>query len=277
MLTENMTQAYLDRISFTGPARADRATLDALARRHQCSVPFETVMLHRRGAVPDLDVDVLFDKVVTRRLGGYCFELNKLFEELLRALGFDARPVFCRSVRGRDARMPINHRGVLIRLDEGDFFVDVGFGGPMPAGALLLANGAEQHVAGELYTPRRVDRAFDRTWWQVERVTHAARDLYDDEAPERCQVELELCTAAVEDIDFNALNLFCAQPGTLFRDHEVANLRTADGYLGLKDGVLTRRAGGQKKVTELPDRAAVDEALVTFFGMKTIRNWPAEG
>ncbi|WP_172135240.1 arylamine N-acetyltransferase [Adlercreutzia sp. ZJ473] len=272
MLTENMTQAYLDRIGFTDPVRADCAALDALVCRHQRSVPFETVTLHRRGAVPDLEVDALFGKIVARRLGGYCFELNKLFEELLRALGFDARPVLCRSVRGRDARMPINHRGLAVRLDDGDFFVDVGFGGPMPAGALLLEHDVEQRVAGELYTPRRIDS----TWWTVERVTRAARDLYDDEAPERRQVELELCTAAVEDIDFNALNLLCAQPGTLFRDHEIANLRTADGYLGLKDGVLTKRASGRKEVAELPDRAAVDEALITLFGMKTIRSWPAE-
>lgn len=168
--------------------------------------------------------------------------------------------------------MPINHRGLIAYLDEGGFSADVGFGGPMPAGALLLAHGMEQDIAGELYTPCRTEHA----WWKVERVTRAARDLYDDEAPERRQVELELCTAAVEEIDFDALNLFCAQPGTLFRDHEVVNLRTESGYLGLKDRVLTKRENGRKEVIELPDRAAVDEALVTLFGMETIRDWPAK-
>ena len=138
MLTAAQTRAYLDRIGIEGTPAPTRATLDELVRRHQMAVPFETVRLHRSGATPDLDTDVLFERVVAQRLGGYCFELNKLFQELLSALGFSARPVLCRAVRGREGRMPINHRGIVVALDEGAFSADVGFGGPMPLGALPL-------------------------------------------------------------------------------------------------------------------------------------------
>jgi N-hydroxyarylamine O-acetyltransferase len=37
-----------------------------------------------------LDTDALFDKIVRRRRGGFCYELNGLFAALLRELGFDA-------------------------------------------------------------------------------------------------------------------------------------------------------------------------------------------
>lgn len=266
MLTDEQVQDYLDRIGFQGQPSLDKATLDQLVLRHQCSVPFETVTLHRSGKLPSLDTQDIFQKVVTRRLGGYCFELNKGFYELLRALGFDARPCLCRAVRGREERMPINHRGTIVMLDEGAYSADVGFGGPMPAGALLLAQDAEQEVQGETYFTQQADS----TWWNIDRITRSAKDLYDDDLPERRQTELALCIAAVDEIDFDALNAFCAQPGTLFRDHEVVNLRAPGGYYGLKDNVLTKRIDGQKEVVELPDRAAVDEALATVFGMEGI-------
>lgn len=263
MLNADQTRAYLDRIGVEGTPEPSRQALDELVRRHQMSVPFETVGLHRSGATPALDVDSLFDKVVARRRGGYCFELNKLFHELLLSLGFDARPCLCRAVRGREGRMPINHRGIVVELDEGTLSADVGFGGPMPAGAILLASGEDQLIAGETYAAVRDGHA----WWRIERVTRAAADLYDDEVPERRQVELELCSAPVEEVDFDALNQFFSQPGTLFRDHEIVNLRTPGGYLGLKDGVLTIRENGRKSVIELDDPAAVDEALRERFDL----------
>ena len=159
--------------------------------------------------------------------------------------------------------MPINHRGTIVALDEELLSADVGFGGPMPAGAILLASGDDQVIAGEAYAAA----PGDHSWWRIERITQAGADLYDDEVPVRRQVELELCSAAVEEVDFDALNRFFSQPGTLFREHEIVNLRTPGGYLGLKDAVLTIREGGQKTVVELAGARAVDDALRERFGL----------
>lgn len=266
MLDDSQVQKYLDRIDFDGSIALNRATLDELVLRHQCSVPFETVTLHRRGSAPSLDENDVFEKVVRRRLGGYCFELNKAFQMLLEGLGFKVRPVLCRAVRGRDGRMPINHRGMVAHLDEGIFSVDVGFGGPMPAGALLLKENEEQLIREESYWALRNDDA----WWRIERTTRAALDSYDDAVPSRRQTELELCTAAVEEQDFDALNKFFAGPGTLFHDHEVVNLRTENGYRGLKDNVLTLREGADKQIVKLDSLEDVNAALAEHFGMEGI-------
>lgn len=263
MLSEKKAGAYLERIGFTGSVRSDLRTLDALVRAHQCAVPFETVILHRTGRTPALDSDVLFDKIVSRHLGGYCFELNKLFEELLVTLGFDARAALCRSASEREERMPVNHRGVLVALDGFLHLADVGYGGPVPAGALRLEHACDQVIDGTCFTPYEMSDA----WWRVERVTHAQKDFFDDDLPVRRQPEIEVCTAAMEDQDFEPLNLFFSQPGTLFRDHEIVNLHLRGGYLGLMDGVLTRRENGEKKVVCFEDRAEVDAALREVFGM----------
>lgn len=269
MLSEERARAYLERIGFTAEPRVDRATLDELVYRHQCAVPFETVTLRRRGGAPTLESDALYEKIVEQRLGGYCFELNKAFSELLETIGFDVRPVLSRVVRGRDGLMPINHRGIVVRLPEGECSADVGFGGPMPAGALLLSHDDEQLVRGEVFLAHRADD----TWWNVDRVTRSAQDFFDENLPERRQTELSLCTAKVDEIDFDALNVFCSLPGTLFRDHDLVNLRTENGYYGIRDNVLTKRANGRKEVIELPDRDALDEVLIELFGMETIRDF----
>lgn len=265
MLNDRQAEGYLKRIGYVGAVSSDKDTLDGLVYAHQCSVPFETVSVHR-GGTPSLDVGDLYGKVVERKLGGYCFELNKLFGELLCALGFATRPVLSRAVRGRAGRMPINHRGIIVELPEGAYSVDVGFGGPMPAGALRLQEGSDQLIDGETFAAKDAGDS----WWRIERLTRAAADAYDDEAPVRRQVELELCTAAAEEQDFELLNEHFSQQGTLFRDHEIVNLRTPDGYLGYKDGVLTVRRNGRKELRELHDRAAIDKALAEAFGLEAL-------
>lgn len=273
MLTDTQIDAYFKRIGFEGRVTNSKHTLDELVLAHQCTIPFETVTLHRRGGGPRLETEFIFEKVVERELGGYCFELNKLFEELLASLGFEVRPALSRAVRGRGGRMPINHRGIIAYADEGACSVDVGFGGPMPAGALLLSHGLEQEIFGETYTPRETENS----WWKIERLTQAAGDNYDDDKPVRRQVELELCTAAVEDIDFSALNLYFPQPGTLFHDHEIVNLRTRSGYVGFKDGVLTVREDGRKTVSEIDDPQKVNETLARCFGLRDVDEAVREG
>lgn len=265
MLTQDQIDRYLERLGMSErPSALDAETLDELIYRHQCSIPFETVSLHREDAVPSTDIDDLYDKVIERELGGYCFELNKLFQELLQSLGYEVRPVLCRAVRGRDVRMPINHRGMIVDIDGAAYVADVGFGGPMPAGALQLDTEGDQIVRGETFAMVPADNG----WYRMERITRGALDSYDDAVEERRQVELEVCDAAAEEQDFDVLNTYFASPGTLFRDHEVVNLRTEDGYLGFKDGELTIRDNGKKDITNFDDPQQVSDALVEHFGLR---------
>ncbi len=265
MLNDKQAEAYLQRMGFEDDVKIEKEVLDRLVFAHQCSIPFETVTLHRSGRAPSLKTETLFDKIVERRLGGYCFELNKLFGELLTALGFHVRPVLCRAVRGRKERMPVNHRGILADLEGEILFLDVGFGGPMAPSTLVLAETGDQLIAGEVFAA--IDQG--KSWWRIERVTQGSLDTYDDGVAAHRQIELEVCTASSDDQDFEALNEFCSKPGTLFRDHEIVNLRTAEGYRGLKDGVLTIRDKGKKTIRELLPQE-IDKVLAEYFGMADV-------
>ncbi|RSN23764.1 acetyltransferase [Amycolatopsis sp. WAC 01416] len=119
--------AYLDRLGVDRPATADVAALRTLQERHLATVPFENLSIHL-GEPIVLDTEALFDKIVRRRRGGFCYELNGLFAALLRELGFDAVLKSAKVFRP-DGTLgpPFDHAVVSVELDE-PWLADVGFG-----------------------------------------------------------------------------------------------------------------------------------------------------
>ena len=78
-------ERYLQRIDYSGPTVPTLETLSALHQAHLLAVPFENLDIHLGRAIV-LDEEALYDKIVERRRGGFCYELNGLFAALLRAL-----------------------------------------------------------------------------------------------------------------------------------------------------------------------------------------------
>ncbi|MGN0038957.1 MAG: arylamine N-acetyltransferase [Coriobacteriales bacterium] len=265
-LSGEQVRRYLDRIGLADvPADAAPTTelLDRLIYAHQLGVPFSTADIALRPITPSLELDAIYKKLVEDEHGGYCFELNKLFDKLLLSLGFDARPCLSRSVRGRIEVAPINHRGELVAVEGALRFVDVGFGGPICAKSIPVADGAE--VEDGSY--RFICQKHDATWWRLDRITGGAGDIFGDAYEVRRQTELMFCDALVEDKDFNLLSIALSQPGSLFHDHLIVNLRTQDGYIGIMDMDLKIRsaAGSQAETFENEaQRAARMRELVGF-------------
>src|SRR5881227_1245928 len=85
-------------------------------------------MLRRSGNFMLLDDESLFDKIVTRRRGGFCYELNGLFSALLRALGFHVAMLSAEVANDDETfSAPFDHMTLMVTLDE-RWLVDVGFG-----------------------------------------------------------------------------------------------------------------------------------------------------
>jgi len=122
------TAAYLERMAYRGDARPTPETLAALQLAHLLAVPFENLSIHS-GEPIQLRPDWLFDKIVRRRRGGFCYELNGLFAELLNALGFEAEMLAARVYSG-DGRLgiPFDHMCLRVRAGGAAWLADVGFG-----------------------------------------------------------------------------------------------------------------------------------------------------
>ena len=136
-------EEYLERIGFRGEPRPDLATLSELQRMHVLTVPFENLDVQLRRPIV-MDPDACYDKVVRRRRGGWCFELNGVLSWALREIGFDVVRLsggVRRDVAG-DKQMG-NHLCLLVRLDR-PYLVDVGFGGSLSRPLPLEASTQEQ-------------------------------------------------------------------------------------------------------------------------------------
>ena len=120
-------KAYLERLDYTGPLAANAETLRLLQVAHLRKVPFENLSIHS-GEPIVLNDAALFEKIVSRRRGGFCYELNGLFCSLLRSMGFDAAMLSAQvaadeGIFGRE----FAHMALMVTLSE-RWLVDVGFG-----------------------------------------------------------------------------------------------------------------------------------------------------
>jgi N-hydroxyarylamine O-acetyltransferase len=118
--------AYLARIGATRPARPDAQALRDLQRRHLFAVPFENLSIHL-GQPVELTEEALVEKVVRRRRGGFCYELNGIFGALLSALGFPVTLLAARVHGHAGYGPPMAHLALRVDAPE-PWLVDVGFG-----------------------------------------------------------------------------------------------------------------------------------------------------
>lgn len=257
-LPDGGADAYLERLGMQRPEKLTKEYLDELVMAHQCCIPFENLDiydLHKPVSIVPKD---LFDKIVTRKRGGYCFELNGLFVLLLQALGYDAYSCPCRVLREITATPnPVRHRGTIIRLDGKYLFCDVGFGGPMPPATVVLEDGVRQVIDGETYWVERNSEF----WWTLKRLTKGKLEigmggaLPDDEVREA--PVLMLSQAQWEAVDFILPNEYCSLgPNASFARERLVNVKRRDGHISLRGNVLTTVKNGVRERREVTEEEA---------------------
>lgn len=118
-------KSYLKRIGYSGEAKPNLKTLKQLMKQHLLSIPFENLDVHI-GRKIHLNEKFIFNKIIKRKRGGFCYELNGLFAWLLENLGFEIMRLSAQVVLdgpGKD----FDHLTIAVKL--GDWkLVDVGFG-----------------------------------------------------------------------------------------------------------------------------------------------------
>jgi N-hydroxyarylamine O-acetyltransferase len=120
--------AYLNRLNYSGNVQPTEEYLEALHRTQAYTISFENFdILLGRGI--SLEPAAIFDKLVYRKRGGYCFELNGLFLMALQAIGFEARALLAR-VHLTGTPTGRGHQLILVTLQGREWIADVGFGGP---------------------------------------------------------------------------------------------------------------------------------------------------
>lgn len=117
--------AYCARIGYSGPLRADAATLHAVTTAHIAAIPFENCEV-QLGSVPSQEPDAIYAKLVTRRRGGWCYEHNGLLGNMLALIGFPVRRLACGVVRADGRPQAGSHLALRVEA-AGPWLVDAGF------------------------------------------------------------------------------------------------------------------------------------------------------
>ena len=142
---------YLNRIGVSDVTAPTAAALAQLQYAHLQAVPYENLDI-LAGRRLSLDVGDLFDKVVVRGRGGFCFELNRLFGELLRNLGFVVTDYVARYWRGEQNVPKRRHQVLRVgTADGGEFLCDVGVGARIPLYPIPYVVGGEFDQNGIVY------------------------------------------------------------------------------------------------------------------------------
>ena len=202
-------RAYLRRIGLEAPVRPDARNLARLHRRHLQTVPFENLSIHLSEPI-DLSEAALYDKIVRRQRGGFCYELNGLFAELLRRLGYRVTLLSAGVAKDSGGFGPeYDHLLLLVELDR-RWLVDVGFGENFKSPIDLDATGAQVQGSKAYRILRRDGFHFLRArsgagrWKDFYRFTLVPRDLaefagmcrYHQTSPDSHFTRNRVCTLA---------------------------------------------------------------------------------
>ncbi len=247
--------AYFRRIAYRGPPAATLATLQALHALHAESIPFENLS-PLLGESVRLDPASLEAKLVRGGRGGWCFEHNLLFSHVLLALGFDVTRLAAR-VRWNVPAGTVaarSHMLLRVRLGEGDYIADVGFGGLTLTAPLALRAGIEQPTPHE---PHRL-RALDGGYLLEAKIAGEWQALYTFEMHEQ-QVA-----------DYEVSNWYlCNHPQSIFLAGVIAARAAPDGRHALRNTRYSiHRPDG---TTDKRFIASVDDYIATLSGPFQIR------
>ncbi len=249
-MDHHTTMAYLSRIGM--PTQVGPPNVALLRELHLChlrSVPFENLSIHL-GEPIILTDDALVDKIVWRRRGGFCYELNGAFAALLDGLGFRVSRHAARVFDDGRLGIPFDHLAVIVDLDE-EWLVDVGFG-------------RHTHYPLRLDWPDEQDDPGGK--FLILDAPDADVDVLRDGTP---QYRMERRARALDDFRIGAWwNSTSAE--SHFTRSLTCSLLTADGRLTLSGNRLIRSVGEERMETVLADAEILD-AYRENFGFKLDR------
>jgi N-hydroxyarylamine O-acetyltransferase len=210
---------------------ANLESLRRLQRQHLLNVPFENLDIHWRRPII-LVKDNFYKKIIGDKRGGFCYELNGLFYELLGEIGFQSKMISAKVSRGNgEFGDEYDHLAILTRIEDKEYLVDAGFG-DFTSAPLEFVLDVEQKDGNGAFLIRKFDENYfevvkkDGDTWKSEYIfTTTERGL----------------------ADFTAM---CHHQQTSSESHftrnKVCSLMTEDGRKTLTDKKFIETKSGQK-------------------------------
>lgn len=245
--------AYFARINYTGSTAVNNETLRHLHRAHMLTVPFENLDIHLNRPIVLNNVDLLYEKIVNQRRGGFCYEQNGLFGEILCEMGFNVTLMEARvSCGDGNFGRRFDHLALLVDMEE-RWLVDVGFGEGFTE-ALRLDTPEPQAQYGKNY-----------------RVIHDnERGVYAQQTDDRSwQDEYEFYFTPRQLIDFTpGCTYHQTSPNSSFTKKRVCSLATENGRKTISADRFIVTVNGLRTEQPITNETEYYGLLEVHFGIK---------
>lgn len=254
--------AYRARIGLDAELSPTLDTLRRLQERHLATIPFENIdILLGRGI--DISPCAVATKLIDARRGGYCFEQNGLFKQVLEAIGFQVEGMLARvwwMAPNDTPPRPRTHMALRVVVEGRPWLVDVGFGGNAPVEPLALDTREPQLTSHETY---RVMPSDEGLLLQA-LIGQEWLPLYD------------LSMQPQLPVDFELPNWYTAtHPSSHFR-HQLSVARTTlEARYALRDARLTVRTPAGEQIRRELGVNELETVLRDTFGLPVEESWRA--
>jgi N-hydroxyarylamine O-acetyltransferase len=247
--------AYLTRMNYSASVKPDAETLHGLQSAHLLSIPFENLDIGLNQPI-QLSEEALWDKIILRKRGGFCYELNGLFARFLKQIGFDVTYLNAR-VFNREGKPGIDfdHLALLVKIPQEPtrWLADVGFGDSFTE-PLSFEMGNEQVQGLRSYRLEQTTEGY--ITWQKNYDGTWERQYFFDLQPHNFPDEYEAACLYHQ-----------TSPKSSFTRASIISRATPEGRISLEDGSLIITTNGQREERLVPDREEYQALLKEHFGV----------
>ncbi|RAL26152.1 arylamine N-acetyltransferase family protein [Thermoflavimicrobium daqui] len=141
-------ESLFKRIQYRGDKNVQFEDLSELMLQFAKHVPFENISIIQ-GEDLAIHADQLKRKIIDQKRGGVCYELNPIFYNLLKELGFDVQMISA-TISGNEKQDLIGtHIAISLIHNQEKYIIDVGFGSNLALKPIPFTGEWVKSVTGE--------------------------------------------------------------------------------------------------------------------------------
>lgn len=234
--------------------QVDLLTLNHYIERFMYTVPFENISVQNKETI-SVNIDDLFNKIVHRHRGGFCYELNTIFQYYLKEKGFNVDRV-SGTIHTPDDNWSRDgsHMSTIVHLDQ-PYIADVGFG-DLPTKAIPISEQDNIQVIHDV-------NGHYRAILDEDSVIHLQKQL-DDQSWRTSYLTNEICRPwdfFIEHLDYNVHH-----PDSIFVQKLIITMAKEYGRVSMSYDHLTITSKNHKQ-KESFKRDQYKTILEKYFGI----------
>ena len=249
---------YLERINYNGDRTPTLNNLNKLIQKNLTHIPYGNLDFYPVQNCPSLAIPDIFEKLIISHGCGGCFEINMLFFELLKSLGYELFPVIVKCIFGSDDPIVPTHCATIVSINDIHYYVDVGLGNSSPVVPVALDEFSQWQPAdfSTYYYSYKVNRQGNTILLEGNNGSH-----------QMSMVSFVLEPAEV--VDFIPLHFYgCLSETSPVRQGYIVTIFKENGAAQIVKDRLTIRSGDTVEEIKLETDDEFNNALEKIFGIR---------